>query len=392
LFQANWNRTDKPIAETTTSRSWYWGPQPLSVGFMENYADSPNGKREVQYFDKARMEVNNPSNSTVTNGLLVVEMITGRRQDGDKLFTGVNPAAIPIAGDAGNAWPTYAGLAGVFLKPGTLKVGEAVNQSWNPTGIAPLTSHLDGPNTKIAVQQNGLGIPAGFWDFLNRKGPIYSADDGTISTGTISDWLYSTGLPVTEAFWTSVKVGGVEKEVMFQAFKRRVLTYTPANSEGYKVEMGNVGLHYLTWRYPNGAPAVSDVLPTSRPQPQPPATVSGLPWYIVTGDSLNIRTAPSSSAPIVERSSDRPFLQQAYKGNRIQPIRSVAGEEIEPGNSTWFQIYENPNLYVYSGYTAPYTVPDFPAPPRTYTGKWVSISLATQEMAVFNGTTSSIRP
>src|SRR4051812_24649417 len=56
LFQSTWNRTDKPIADSKTSRSWYWGPQPLTVGFLETYADSPNKKREVQYFDKARME------------------------------------------------------------------------------------------------------------------------------------------------------------------------------------------------------------------------------------------------------------------------------------------------------------------------------------------------
>lgn len=387
VFQANWNRTDKPIADNKTSRSWYWGPQPLTVGFLENYADSPNKKREVQYFDKARMEVNDPSKATITNGLLVVEMITGRRQEGDKLFTGAGPSAIPIAGDASNTWPTYAGLAGVFLKAGTLKVGDAVNLSWNPTGTAPMTSYQDDPAVKIAVQQNGLGIPAGFWDFLNRKGPVYTS--GSFNDATISDWLFSTGLPITEAYWTKVKVGGVQKDVLFQAFERRTLTYTPSNPADYRVEMGNVGWHYLTWRYPNGAPTVTDVPASSKPQlpVSTPITNSGLPWYIVTGDALNIRTAPSTSAPIVERTSTRPFLQQAVKGNRVQPIRSVEGEEIEPGNSTWFQIYENPNLYVYSGYTEKYTLPDYPVPPRTYKGNWVSISLGKQMMAVFNGDT-----
>ena len=385
LFQANWNRTDKPIADSKTSRSWYWGPAPQTVGFMENYADSPNGKREVQYFDKARMEVNDPSKSTITNGLLVVEMITGRRQDGDKLFTGVNPAAIPIAGDANNAWPTYAGLAGVYLKPGSLKIGDAENISWNPTGKAQMDAYKDDPATKIAVQQNGLGIPAGFWEFLNRKGSVYT--NGGYSDATISDWLFSTGLPITEAYWTKVKVGGVEKDVLFQAFERRTLTYTPSNPADYRVEMGNVGMHYVTWRYPKGAPTVSDVPPTSKPQPQPPTSVTGLPWYIVTGDALNIRTAPNSSAPIIEHTSTHPFLTQAVKGNHIQVIRSVQGEEIEPGNSTWFQIYEKPDLFVYSGYTAPYTVPDFPKPTQTFNGTWVAVSLSKQMMAIFNGDT-----
>ena len=383
LFQATWNRTDKPIADSKTSRSWYWGPQPLTVGFMETYADSPNKKREVQYFDKARMEVNNPTNATITNGLLVVEMITGRRQDGDKLFSNAGPSAIPIAGDSTNAWPTYAGLAGIYLKPGTLKVGQPVNQSWNPTGAARWDKYQDDPAVKIATEQNGLGIPEGFWDFLNRKGPIYTGDG--FSDGTVSEWLFSTGLPLTEAYWTKVKVGGVEKDVLFQAFERRTLTYTPANQANYRVEMGNVGWHYLTWRYPKGAPSVSDVPASTKPQAPP--TAGGPSWYVITGDSLNIRTGPSTTAPIVEHTATHPFLQQAVKGNRVQPIRSVDGEEIEAGNNQWFQIYENPNLYVYSGYTAKYTVPDFPKSPRTYKGTWVSISLGSQLMAVFNGDT-----
>lgn len=381
LFQASWNRTDKPIVDSKTSRSWYWGPQPLTVGFLETYADSPGKKREVQYFDKARMEVNDPAKATITNGLLVVEMITGRRQEGDKVFVNAGPSAIPIAGDASNKWPTYAGLAGAYLKPGTLKVGDPVNQSWTYQGAAKTNLYQDDPAVKIATQQNGLGIPAGFWDFLNRKGPVYTSNGYT--DATVSDWLFSTGLPITEAYWTKVKVGGVEKDVMFQAFERRTLTYTPSNPADFRIEMGNVGWHYLTWRYPKGPPSVSDVPATTKPQL--PAASGGLPWYIVTGDALNIRTGPNTQAPVVERTSTHPFLQMALKGNRIQPIRSVAGEELEKGNNTWFQIYENPNLYVYSGYTARYTLPDYPTPPRTYKGNWVSISLSKQMMAVFNG-------
>ena len=46
-----------------------------------------------------------------------------------------------------------------------------------------------------------------------------------------------------------VKVGGVERDVLMQAFQRRVVTYTPSNSAGFQVEMGNVGRHYTAWRY-----------------------------------------------------------------------------------------------------------------------------------------------
>ncbi|MEZ4572086.1 MAG: hypothetical protein R2849_17530 [Thermomicrobiales bacterium] len=54
-----------------------------------SYADSPGGSRQVQYFDKSRMEINDPGGDTeelwyVTNGLLVVELMTGRMQTGDQ--------------------------------------------------------------------------------------------------------------------------------------------------------------------------------------------------------------------------------------------------------------------------------------------------------------------
>ena len=57
------------------------------------------------------------------------------------------------------------------------------------------------------------------------------------------------GLPVTGAYWVNVRVGGVERPILFQVFERRVLTYNPANPAGWQIEMGNVGRHYFEWRY-----------------------------------------------------------------------------------------------------------------------------------------------
>jgi hypothetical protein len=51
----------------------------------------------------------------VTNGLLVVDMITGKIQAGDNTFVATTPAGIPVAGDtatSANA-PTYAALGRV---------------------------------------------------------------------------------------------------------------------------------------------------------------------------------------------------------------------------------------------------------------------------------------
>src|SRR4051794_15369142 len=78
-FQSTWERTDKPVADGTVKRSFYWGPAP-GVTQSEPYAEGVGGKRLVQYFDKSRMEINDPNadhNSPfyVTNGLLTVELV-----------------------------------------------------------------------------------------------------------------------------------------------------------------------------------------------------------------------------------------------------------------------------------------------------------------------------
>jgi hypothetical protein len=375
-FQATWERTDKPINQGKAARSWYWGLNPLTISLSEAYAESPGKEREVQYFDKARMEINDPSKGTVTNGLLVVELINGRRQEGDKLYVEAGPAVIPIAGDSSNTWPTYAGLGGVYLKSLDTTTGQAAQVSWNPEGKGVQAAYKNDAATKIATKQNGMGIPAAFWDFLNRKGTVYL--NGEYKNDTVSDWLFSTGLPITEAYWTRVKVGGVEKDVLFQAFERRTLTYTPANSAEYRVEMGNVGWHYLMWRYPKGVPQVSDPVANVFLGTQPD-------WYEVTGDALNVRTGPGTKYPVPERTATKPYLQQLVKGNHVQPIRSVKGEAIEKGNDVWFQFYENPDLFVYSGYVKKLTLPSYPTPPHTYKGVWVSVDLTKQMMAVFDG-------
>ena len=60
----------------------------------------------MQYYDKARMEINDPSGERdsrffVTNGLLVVELISGRVQTGDQEFESQArpPSQVPVAGD-----------------------------------------------------------------------------------------------------------------------------------------------------------------------------------------------------------------------------------------------------------------------------------------------------
>src|SRR5215204_976728 len=86
-FQRVWERADRPVAEGRAARSWTWGPAAIETR-REPYKETPGGARQVQYYDKARMEVNNPNGDPnnpffVTNGRRVVELRSGRIQSGD---------------------------------------------------------------------------------------------------------------------------------------------------------------------------------------------------------------------------------------------------------------------------------------------------------------------
>src|SRR2546430_1139648 len=59
-FSSVWERTDAPVASGAVKRTWFWGPQPNSEGTYEDYKEGAGGKRIVQYFDKSRMEINDP--------------------------------------------------------------------------------------------------------------------------------------------------------------------------------------------------------------------------------------------------------------------------------------------------------------------------------------------
>jgi hypothetical protein len=74
--------------------------------------------------------------------------------------------------------------------------------------------------------------------------------DGQLVEQQLMDPLFVAGYPITEPYWIRVHLGGEHVQmVLFQAFERRILTYTPSNPVNWRVEMGNVGQHYMRWRY-----------------------------------------------------------------------------------------------------------------------------------------------
>jgi hypothetical protein len=245
-IRALWQAIDGPVAGGR-SESWTFGPDTWAVR-REPYADSPAGRRQVVYFDKARLEVNDPQGDPssawfVTSGLLVREMVLGQLQVGDQQFRQRAPATIPLAGDPAPDnpdAPTYASLrphsALLTGTPMPDRTGQAIRE----------VLHRDGTVTSDAAREQP-GVDYAGYD------PVTGHNSARPFVAWLAtrpwDALYVVGRPIAEPYWVQVRVGGTPRWVLVQAFERRVLTYTPDNPAGWQVEMGNVGRHYYEWRY-----------------------------------------------------------------------------------------------------------------------------------------------
>lgn len=246
-FLRTWEYADRLVADGIAVRSWMWGPVARTEAIEEPYAESPGGRRVVQYFDKSRMEINDPyADSTdkwyVTNGLLAWEMITGNIQVGDDAFEPMPASDTGVAGDPTDMnGPTYSTFS------------ELIGAPANPTGSV-ITSFVARDGGVITDEGfAGYGVQASLLDentrhttadvfqqFIDLQGPVFKSSG--VATATIAG-VFSVGRPITEAYWARIVVSGTEKDVLVQCFERRCLTFTPDNPEGWKVEAGNVGLH-----------------------------------------------------------------------------------------------------------------------------------------------------
>jgi hypothetical protein len=263
-FQNLWDYSDLPVANNPqTGRGYTWGPHSFGI-LEESYQEAPNGRRQVQYFDKSRMELS-ADGKLVTNGLLTIELVSGQRQDGDATYTQKQPSTIQIVGDdnrngANQTAPTYASFKKVFSStPGENRAEPAtsvrltidhdgrVGQLPSGTGTATV-------QTTIAYYDPVFGhnVPKAFVDFMQLHGQVADAHGSKVAEGpvyTSNPTANVFGYAISEPYWTQASVAGRPQSVMVQLFERRVLTYTPGNADAFKVEMGNIGQHYYQWRY-----------------------------------------------------------------------------------------------------------------------------------------------
>ncbi|HEX9990148.1 MAG TPA: molybdopterin-dependent oxidoreductase [Chloroflexia bacterium] len=334
-FQAIWERTDKPVTDGTVKRSFYWGPSPLRQE-TEPYAEGAGGKRLVQYFDKSRMEINNPTGDKsspfyVTNGLLTVELITGRVQVGNSTYIDLYPAQIPLASDSDDPQaPTYATFVRLMGKaPSRLRQtpSERIDKAGNIVSTEGVRVDAD-LSVVYYEPATGHNIPKVFWDFLNATGPVWAG--GKVTDARLSDpWFYAAGLPISEPYWAKVKINGRSGvDVFVQAYERRVLTYVPSLPKDFQVQMGNIGLHYYDWRY-NGAGRGNDSTPI--PQPSGKLRIVGA---VKTAMSLTTADLKSRAAQSVSVSFAAPgggTESHAYKGPLLLDLLKEAGGEGNAG-------------------------------------------------------------
>jgi hypothetical protein len=131
----------------------------------------------------------------------------------------------------------------------------------------------------VFVPETNGRVASVFWDYLQTTGPVI-VGTARPTQKVFEPWYAATGLPTTRPYWAKVKVANKVQDVLIQAFERRVLTYTPANDAAFRVEMGNIGRHYYTWRY--GQEPSPSTLGNPQPQPQPTG------WRPRTGPTVGL--------------------------------------------------------------------------------------------------------
>jgi hypothetical protein len=298
-FEALWLRTDALVASGDVKRPWVWGPAPGET-MSEPFGGLPGNAHLVQFFDKGRMELNDPSVDPndpfyVTNGRLAVELISGQVQTGLTTFQDLGTAQINLASDSDDpSAPTYGSFNGVASIPGAPNdrrapdrkgtiVRTAIDRQGN-TQPWP-ENHLDyGVSIVHYEEATGHNIPGIFWDYLNQQATI--VQDGQVVQGPLFyPWFAVTGYPISEPYWSYVKVEGKYTDVLIQAYERRVLTFVPHLPSPFKVQMGNIGQHYFEWRYSKSQPG------TPRPPVATPTRAGLPPKANVTIDGIEYRQA-----------------------------------------------------------------------------------------------------
>jgi hypothetical protein len=321
-FERVWERYDRPVLVGSAFRSWTWAGG-VTGAMQEPFREGPGGRHLVQYFDKSRMEINDPGGDKsspffVTQGLLASDMIIGRVQVGVNTFEPRRPAAIPFGDADDTVGPTYASFSRLLGAPARAR-GEAITASLDRAGTVGTVADSRGVVSVGDVPGSGHSIASPFWDYLRAAGPVYDGGN-EVTEPLYNPTFYVTGLPITEAYWTRLKAAGATKTVLIQCFERRCLTYTPDNAPEWRVEQGNTGLQYYRWRYETPAEPTPGVTPT---RPGPTASPSAAtPVYRPSNNRIAVQAARDGGSPKV-------ILMEPDGSNQLR-LTGGEGEELDP--------------------------------------------------------------
>ncbi len=269
-FEETWLRFDRPVFFGEVSRSYTWGGS-VSGALQEPYAEGLNGTHLVQYFDKSRMEINDPNGDKsdpffVTQGLLASDMIRGRIQVGNDDFIPApqGPSRVPFGDLDDPIGPVYASFQPV-LDAAPTPQGQVITARIDRAGNVTDDPSLAAFNVTATelFEDTDHRIASVFETYIQQAGIVYQNGQNTQAAELYSPIQEVFGLPITEAYWATVTAGDQQKTVLIQCFERRCLTYTPSNVPAFQVEMANTGLQYFEWRY--------NQPPTTTPPPRPPA-------------------------------------------------------------------------------------------------------------------------
>src|SRR5687767_414626 len=183
----------------------------------------------AQYFEKARLENRTSQNRTGNPafnfefGLLVDEMKAARslRAVGGER-SNITYDTLQTESDANRREAPPAGFTG------------NVQVRADGSVFIPFTADLS--------PAPGHVVPGYFWEFMNR---------GDLFPG---GWLHDIGLPITRALPAVVDKGRIigttitrfqNVPITIQGFQRSILTYDPANPEGFLTERANTGTDYM---------------------------------------------------------------------------------------------------------------------------------------------------
>jgi hypothetical protein len=365
-FKALWDRTDGLVASGAVKRPWVWGPAP-AASLSEPFGGIPGNSHLVQYFDKGRMEINDPNANKadpfyVTNGRLAVELISGQMQTGLSTFETRAPAAINLASDADDpSAPTYQSFNGVTSIPNAPNVrtapdqtGQLVRTAIDRQGVTQPWPQ-DHPDYGVRIAHfeptTGHNIPDVFWEYLNQQTDI-EQNGQQVQGPLFYPWFSATGYPISEAYWSYVKVEGKYTDVLIQAYERRVLTFVPHLPSPFKVQMGNIGQHYYEWRYKSGGtpgtPKPVVATPTSQSRPTlPNLTIDSITYRAsivdINGTACIITNRGQSAQSLNGWWLDSPkwdHVDRFYFPNGItmQPSASITVHS-GPGNDNFANVY-----------------------------------------------------